>query len=107
MPLPQANEYIKSLGKKPGRSLESLYPAADPAAIDLLKKMLMFNPAKRCTAEEALEHEFLQSVRRKDMEVCASQPLESPKFLERSNIDLTMLKEETYKEVLWYSTPSP
>lgn len=69
MPLPQANEYIKSLGKKPGRSLESLYPAADPAAIDLLKKMLMFNPAKRCTAEEALEHEFLQSVRRKDMEV--------------------------------------
>jgi mitogen-activated protein kinase 1/3 len=61
--LNQANEYISSLKKKPGRSLESLYPAADPAAIDLLKKMLMFNPAKRCTAEEALEHEFLKHVR--------------------------------------------
>lgn len=58
-----------SLERKPSRSLESLYPAADRAAIDLLKAMLMFNPAKRCTAIEALEHEFLKPVRRKDMEV--------------------------------------
>ena len=65
----QANEYISSLEKKPGRSLESLYPAAVPAAINLLKSMLMFNPAKRCTAEEALDHEFLKLVRKKDLEV--------------------------------------
>jgi serine/threonine protein kinase len=65
----QANENVINLKKKPGKSLESLYPAADPAAIDLLKKMLMFNPSKRCTAEEALEHEFLKPVRRKEMEV--------------------------------------
>lgn len=65
----QVNEYIRSLEKKPGRNLESLYPAADPAAIQLLKKMLMFNPAKRCTVEEALDHDFLKPVRRKDMEV--------------------------------------
>jgi mitogen-activated protein kinase 1/3 len=65
----KATEYIKSLERKPSRSLESLYPAADPAAIELLKTMLMFNPAKRCTAIEALEHEFLKPVRRKDMEV--------------------------------------
>jgi len=98
----QANEYIKSLEKKPGRSLESLYPAADVAAINLLKQMLMFNPAKRCTAEEALEHDFLKPIRRKEMEVCANQPLESPEFLEKSRVDVETLKEETYKEVLWY-----
>ena len=71
----QANEYIRSLEKKPGRNLESLYPAADPAAIQLLKKMLMFNPAKRCTAEEALDHDFLKPVRRKDMEVSVTASL--------------------------------
>jgi mitogen-activated protein kinase 1/3 len=49
--------------------LESLYPAADPSAINLLKNMLMFNPEKRCTAEEALDHEFLKPVRKKDVEV--------------------------------------
>ena len=65
----QANEYISSLEKKPGRSLESLYPAADISAINLLKSMLMFNPAKRCTAEEALDHEFLKPVKKKDLEV--------------------------------------
>lgn len=98
----KANEYIRSLEKKPGRNLESLYPAADPTAIQLLKKMLMFNPAKRCTAEEALDHDFLKPVRRKDMEKCASQPLESPGFLEKSKVDLSIVKEEAYKEVLWY-----
>jgi len=46
-----------------------MYPAADPEAIDLLKKMLQFNPKKRCTAEEALEHDFLKSVRRREIEV--------------------------------------
>ena len=98
-----ANEYINSLEKKPGRSLESLYPAADPAAISLLKHMLMFNPAKRCTCEQALDHEFLKSIRRKEMEIRAPQPLESPEFLEKSKVDVTMLKQETYKEVLLHA----
>lgn len=98
----KANEYIQSLEKKPCRSLESLYPAADPSAINLLKKMLMFNPAKRCTAEGALEHEFLKPVKKTDMEIVATQPLESPAFLEKNKIDVDMLKEETYKEVMWY-----
>ena len=35
-------------------------------------------------------------------QTCASQPLESPSFLEKSKIDLSIVKEETYKEVLWY-----
>lgn len=107
----KANEYIKSLERKQGRDLKSLYPAASPTAIDLLKKMLMFNPTKRCTAEEALEHEFLKNVRsvdttrRKEMEKRAEQPLVSPEFLEANKIDLKTLKRETYEEVLWYKQP--
>ena len=33
----------------------------------------MFNPAKRLTALQALEHDFLVPVRRKDMEVRSKQ----------------------------------
>ncbi|KAL3817579.1 hypothetical protein ACHAXA_010598 [Cyclostephanos tholiformis] len=102
MSVGKANEYIRTLEKKPGRSLESLFPAADPEAINLLKTMLMFNPAKRCTAEEALDHEFLQPVRKKDLEFCATQPLESPNFLEKNRVDIATLKKEAYKEVMWY-----
>lgn len=65
----QANEYIKTLKKQEGKPFKSLFPAADPYALDLLKKMLKFNPHQRCTVEEALEHEFLKGVRRRDMEV--------------------------------------
>ena len=64
-----ANYYVKSLTKQPSKSLESIYPAADRTVIDLLKMMLQFNPKKRCTTEEALEHEFLSDVRRREMEV--------------------------------------
>jgi mitogen-activated protein kinase 1/3 len=103
----KANEYIESLGKIERKPLETIYPAADPAAIDLLKKMLMFNPKQRCTAEDALEHEFFKGVRRKDLEQASSGPLEGPDFLESENIDLQVLKQRTYDEILWYRDQAP
>lgn len=98
----EANEYIASLGKIERKPLEKIYPAADPSAIDLLKKMLMFNPKQRLTAEEALEHEFFKGVRRKDLERAATGPLEGPDFLENDSIDLRVLKQRTYEEVIWF-----
>ena len=38
-------------------------------ALDLLKRMLVFNPSKRITVKEALESEFLRSIRRPEMEI--------------------------------------
>jgi mitogen-activated protein kinase 1/3 len=99
---PQANEYIKTLGVKKGKPFSEVFPAADPAALDLLKKMLMFNPKQRITAAEALEHPFLRGVRRKEMERRAEKPLEGPDFLEAHHVDLDMVKREVYDEVRWY-----
>ena len=98
----KASEYINALPKMKGKPLESLFPEADPAAIDLLKKMLQFNPLRRVTAGEALEHEFFRGVRKKELERTAECPLEGPDFLESDTIDLKMLKQRTYEEVLWY-----
>jgi mitogen-activated protein kinase 1/3 len=97
-----AHEYIMSMEKTMGKPLETLFPAADPLAIDLLKAMLQFNPKRRCTAEQALEHEFFKGVRRKDMELAASEPLIGPAFLETNQIDLMTLKRKTFEEVQWY-----
>lgn len=79
-----------------------MFPAAHPAAIDLLTRLLQFNPSKRCAAEEALNHEFLNSVRIKDTLKCADQPLVCPDFLDKNDIDLDFLKRKTYEEVLCY-----
>jgi mitogen-activated protein kinase 1/3 len=97
-----ANEYIKALGVKKGKSFQEMFPAADPVALDLLKKMLQFNPRQRITAAEALEHPFLKGVRGKEMERRAEKALVGPDFLESHHVDLDMLKRQTYDEVLCY-----
>ena len=98
----KASQYIESLGNIERKPLEKLYPAAAPAALDLLRKMLQFNPKRRVTAAEALEHEFFAGVRRKDLEVSADGPLRGPDFLETDDVDLKALKRIIYEEVLWY-----
>lgn len=40
---------------------------ADELAIDLLSKMLIYDPAKRITAKEALQHPYFDSMRQMDM----------------------------------------
>jgi mitogen-activated protein kinase 15 len=46
-------EYVRKNG------LDALYPDADDDSMDLLKKLLTFNPSKRITVEQALEHPYV------------------------------------------------
>lgn len=39
--------------------MKDLFPKASDECIDLLKKLLRFNPTKRLTAEEALNHPYV------------------------------------------------
>mmetsp|Transcript_8143 Transcript_8143/g.20208 ORF Transcript_8143/g.20208 Transcript_8143/m.20208 type:complete len:384 (-) Transcript_8143:552-1703(-) len=56
---PQAVEYIKRLPNKPAVPFSTMYPNASGPAVDLLSKMLVFDPRKRISAAKALEHEYL------------------------------------------------
>ena len=38
------------------------YPDASPLAIDLLSKLLAFNPKKRITVSEAIRHEYFKKI---------------------------------------------
>lgn len=55
---PRAQDYIRSLPIKPRIPFSTLYPHANPLAIDLLSKLLTFDPAKRISCEQALNHPY-------------------------------------------------
>ncbi|ETS63666.1 hypothetical protein PaG_01970 [Moesziomyces aphidis] len=56
---PRAQDYIRSLPYQPRIPFQRLYPQANPLALDLLERMLEFDPAKRISCEEALQHPYL------------------------------------------------
>lgn len=56
----QARKYLESLPFKPKVPWTRLFQNADPNALDLLDKMLTFNPYNRITVEDALAHPYLE-----------------------------------------------
>ncbi|MFH4980628.1 hypothetical protein AB6A40_007337 [Gnathostoma spinigerum] len=55
----KARTYLALLPHTEKQSLFKKYPNAEPLALDLLDRLLLFNPAKRISVEEALEHPYL------------------------------------------------
>lgn len=70
---PVAQRYVQQLPFRKKKPFSSFFPKnTDPLALDLLEKMLRFDPEKRCTVEEALNHEFLQDWREEDDPISTS-----------------------------------
>lgn len=64
----RVKDYIRLLPNYKGEDLNTLYPASPKDALDLLKKMITFNPNQRISANEALEHPFFAEIRDKRKE---------------------------------------
>jgi len=56
---PRAQEYVRNLPFMAKRPFPSLFPNAEPTALDLLDRMLAFDPSSRISVETALEHPYL------------------------------------------------
>ena len=69
----RAREYIRSLPFKKKIPLKVLFPKTSDLALDLLEKLLAFNPTKRITVEEALRHPYLEPYHDPDDEPTAEE----------------------------------
>lgn len=56
---PRAQEYVRNLPYMSKIPFQQLFPRANPDALDLLDRMLAFDPSERIGVEEALEHRYL------------------------------------------------
>ncbi|KAI4389599.1 hypothetical protein MLD38_001809 [Melastoma candidum] len=91
---PKARKFIKSLHYCPGTPFSRLYPLANPLAIDLLQKMLVFDPSKRIGVTEALQHPYMSPL----YDASSNPPAQVPIDMD---IDEEVLEEETIREMMW------
>jgi serine/threonine protein kinase len=53
--------YLRTWPKRQKANLRVLFPKGDAQALDLLDKLLAFDPEKRITAAESLKHPYLST----------------------------------------------
>ncbi|GAB4821651.1 hypothetical protein N2152v2_008697 [Parachlorella kessleri] len=58
----KARHYLQSMPYMPRADVRQYFPGANPAAIDLLERLLVFNPSRRLTCEQALAHPYMASL---------------------------------------------
>lgn len=54
--------YSETLPQHTAKLLEEVLPGADPLLIDLISKMLVYDPVRRVTAAQALNHEYFEDL---------------------------------------------
>ncbi|KAJ7359386.1 mitogen-activated protein kinase [Mycena albidolilacea] len=104
----RSRDYIRALPFRKRRPFNTLFPNANPLAVDFLAKTLTFDPKKRITCEEALAHPYLEAYHDPDDEPVAP-PLD-PEFFEfdlhKDDISREQLKELLYEEIMSFN-PAP
>ncbi|KAK2711837.1 hypothetical protein QYM36_012835 [Artemia franciscana] len=93
----KARSYLQSLPVKPKVPWCKLFPNADLKALDLLDRMLTFNPHKRIVVEEALAHPYLEQYYDPADEPVAEEPF---KF----ETELDDLPKERLKALIFEET---
>jgi len=97
----KAIEYLRSFPFKKCVEFAELFPAATPEIIDLVKKMLQFNPRKRITIDECLNHPFLGKIRDKARELVAPGPIILD-FEKEGEMTAERLRELFIEEIKFY-----
>lgn len=68
----RARKFLEKLPDTDGIALEQLFPNAPKDGIDLMANLLKFNPAKRLTAEQALDHPYVAEYHEPEFEKSAT-----------------------------------
>jgi mitogen-activated protein kinase 1/3 len=96
----EAKEFFLKLVKRTKLTWTSLFPNANPIALDLLEKMLTFNPKKRYTVDQCISHPYFEGLHDPDQE-----PITTSKFdwtFDAVKLTKENLQSMIYDESLYY-----
>ncbi|KAG6742352.1 hypothetical protein POTOM_053223 [Populus tomentosa] len=96
-----AKRYIRQLPLHRRQSFLEKFPTVHPAAIDLVEKMLTFDPRQRITVEDALAHPYLTSLHDISDEPVCMTPFSFD--FERHALTEEQMKELIYREALAFN----
>lgn len=96
----KAIEYLDAFPPKSRLDLSTMYPGAGADALDLLNKMLVFNPYFRISVDEALNHPFFKRVKKLEKEILAPHDIQIE--FEKENLDKKKLRSLMLEECRLY-----
>eukprot|EP00347_Sterkiella_histriomuscorum_P003151 403365398 len=96
-------EFISEVAKKTKKvDFQDIIPDIEPDALDLLKKLLVYDPKKRLTAEEALRHKYFEELHAPEDEPF-SEPISYFDFeFEQYTLDKKILRDLLLDEIVLY-----
>jgi len=94
-----AHQMLLNLPDPAPRSLDGMYPNADPDAIDILSKLLLFNPDKRLTASEALEHPYVGQFHIPEEEITCDKIVTIP-IDDNKKFSVSAYRDELYTSII-------
>lgn len=107
---PLAQTMLESLPPTKAKKLRDMFPTASEDALDLLKSLLQFNPNKRLTADQALQHPYVQQFHNPEEEpVCTkkifipiddNQKFSIKEYRNKLYSDIHKRKKEMRKKIL-------
>ncbi|PNT72479.1 hypothetical protein BRADI_2g45006v3 [Brachypodium distachyon] len=98
----KARRYLGNMRKKHPVPFSQKFPGVDPMALDLLERLLAFDPKDRPTAAEALADPYFTGLANSDREP-TTQPISKLEFeFERRKLARDDVRELIYREILEY-----
>jgi len=94
-----AGTMLEALPQTKTKALHEFFPTASDEALDLLKNLLKFNPNKRFTAEQALEHPFVAEFHNLDDEPSCDRVIEIA-IDDNTKFSIREYRDKLYQEIM-------